>query len=92
MLFVVPLQVATVASALGWPLALGAAVVIWSKRRAAASARRGAALQAQLQELYRTVEAQPVPDQLTLVMDALAEDDDLAGAAEPHSAKSPAES
>jgi hypothetical protein len=73
-----PLQVATVANALGWPLAAGAAVVVWSKVRAAAHARRVAAMEGRLQDLYQTVEAGPVPAQLSMVVDALEEGRELA--------------
>jgi uncharacterized protein HemX len=73
-----PLQVATVANALGWPLAAGAAVVVWSKMRAAAHARRVAALERQLQDAYRTVEAAPVSAQLSMVVEALDEGVELA--------------
>lgn len=73
-----PLQVATVANALVWPLAAGVAVVVWSKVRAAAHARRVAAMEGGLQDLYQTVEAGPVPAQLAMVVDALEEGQELA--------------
>ena len=73
-----PLQFATVASALIWPLAAGVAVVVWSKARAAGHARRVAAMESQLQGLYRTMEAKPVPSQLAMVVEALEEGEELA--------------
>jgi uncharacterized protein HemX len=73
-----PLQFATVASAFLWPLAAGVAVVVWSKARAAAQARRVAAMEGQLQALYRAVEAKPVPARLTMVVEALQEGEELA--------------
>ena len=76
-----PLQFATVASAFFWPLAAGAAVVIWSKARAAAHARRVAAMQGQLQDLYRSIEAKPVPARLAMVVEALEEGEELAAGA-----------
>ena len=73
-----PLQVATVASALIWPLAAGVGVVFWSKARAAAHARRAAAMEAQLRDMYRTLEGKPVPGHLSMVVEALAEGEELA--------------
>lgn len=73
-----PLQVATVANALVWPLAAGAAVVVWSKVRAAAHARRVAAMEGQLRDAYQTVKSEPVPAQLSMVVDALEEGQELA--------------
>lgn len=73
-----PLQVATIASALLWPLAAGAGVVIWSRARAAARTRRAAALESQLRSLYRSVEIKPVPPRLAMVLDALEEGEELA--------------
>jgi hypothetical protein len=73
-----PLQSATVATALIWPLAAGVAVVIWSKFRAAARARRVAALEGELKNLYQAVEAEPVPPDLSMVIDALEEGEALA--------------
>jgi hypothetical protein len=75
-----PLQIATVASALIWPLAAGAGVVLWSKARAAAHARRVAAMEGQLQGLYRTLETKPVPARLAMVVEALEEGEELAPA------------
>lgn len=72
-----PLQVATVVNALLWPLAAGAAVVVWSKIRSAAHARRVAALENQLRGAYRTVESEPLPAQLSMVVDALEEGREL---------------
>jgi uncharacterized iron-regulated membrane protein len=75
-----PLQVAAVASALIWPLLAGVGVVLWSKARAAARARRVAAIEAQMQRMYRTLEAQPVPASLAMVVEALEEGRELAPA------------
>lgn len=86
-----PLQTASVASALIWPLAAGIAVVVWSKVRAAAHARRTVAVDGQVQDLYRSVEARPVPTELSMVVDALAEGEELAAnAAAKAKAASPA--
>ncbi|MDB5447016.1 MAG: hypothetical protein JWQ97_2333 [Phenylobacterium sp.] len=52
-----PLQVASV---LVWPLLAGLGVVFWSRARAAAHARRVAAMDGQLKGLYRTVQAKPL--------------------------------
>jgi hypothetical protein len=76
-----PLQVATVASALVWPLVAGVGLVFWSKARAAAHARRVAAMEDQLQGMYRTLETKPVPERLALVVEALEEGEALAPAA-----------
>jgi hypothetical protein len=64
------MQVATVANALLWPLAAGAAVIGWSRLRAA-RARRRAAADRRLREAYRSVEAQGVPPRLAAVVEAL---------------------
>ncbi len=73
-----PLQFASVASALLWPLAAGVAVVVWSKARAAGHSKRVAAMENQLQGLYRTVETRPVPSHLAMVVEALEEGEELA--------------
>jgi hypothetical protein len=78
--FAASLQIASVASALGWPLALGVAVVVWSRARAAAHARRIAAMEGELKDMYRAVETKPVPPRLAMVVDALAEGEELAAA------------
>jgi hypothetical protein len=75
-----PLHLATLGSALLWPLAAGVAVVAWSRSRAAARAKKAAAVEGQLKELYRQVEARPVPPRLRLVVDALEEGEELAAA------------
>lgn len=72
------LQIGTFASALLWPLAAGVAVVLWSKGRAAARARRIAETDGQLRSLYRSVEMKPLPPHLTMVVDALQEGEELA--------------
>jgi hypothetical protein len=68
---------ASAASALLWPLAAGAAVVVWAKARAAARARRVASMESQLRGLYRTVEAEPIPQRLSMVVEALEEGEEL---------------
>lgn len=73
-----PLQLASVGSALIWPLALGVAVVLWSKARAARHARRLAAMETELKSLYRSVEIKPVPQRLAMVVEALQEGEELA--------------
>jgi uncharacterized protein HemX len=77
------LQVATVANALVWPLAAGAAVVAWSRVRAAGHARRLAAAERQLKSTYRTVALQPVPPRLVRVVEALEEGEELAATVRP---------
>ena len=76
-----PLQIATVASALAWPLIAGVGVVFWSKARAAAHARRVLAMEGRLQGMYRTLESKPVPPHLALVVEALEEGEAMAPAA-----------
>lgn len=73
-----PLHLATLGSALLWPLAAGVAVVVWSKARAAARTKQAAAVEDKLKDFYRQVEAKPVPGRLKLVVDALEEGDELA--------------
>jgi len=75
-----PLQVTAVASALIWPLAAGVGVVFWSKARAAAHARRVAAMEHQLKGFYRTLETNPLPSRLAMVVEALEEGQELAPA------------
>jgi len=76
-----PLQLTTIAAIAAWPLALGLALVIWTKMRAAAHARRVAAVEAQMRGVFRAMELQPVPDRFALVVDALEEGDAIAAAA-----------
>lgn len=71
------LQIATVANALLWPLAAGAVVVVLWRMRA--RAQRVAAAEDQLASLYRTIETDPVPPQLAMVIEALEEGEELAG-------------
>lgn len=68
-----PLEIAGLVAAVAWPFALGLAVVLWSKSRAAARRRRLAALDAELRGLFRTVEGRRVPERLALVVEALEE-------------------
>ena len=75
------MQVATVANALVWPLAAGAAVVVWSRVRAAAHARRTAAVEQQMRNAYRALETRPAPRELVRVVDALDEGEALAAQA-----------
>jgi hypothetical protein len=67
-----PMQIATIANTLVWPLVVGVAVVLWRR------ARKRAAMQARLQGSYRDIETQPVPDNLALVLEALDEGEELA--------------
>jgi hypothetical protein len=73
-----PLQFAAAGGALILPLAAGVAVVVWSKARAARHARRVAATERELASLYRSVELQPVPQRLAMVIDAVEEGEELA--------------
>ena len=75
-----PLQFATLVGALGWPLLAGAGVVLWSRARASAHAKRVAAMELQLQGMYRTLQARPVPAKLGMVVEALEEGEALAPA------------
>lgn len=68
-----PLQVAAVLAAVGWPFVAGLAVVLWSKSRAADRRRKLAQVDAEVAGLYRTVESEPVPDRLAVVVEALEE-------------------
>jgi hypothetical protein len=74
------LQIATVGSALLWPLAAGVAVVLWSKARAAERAKQLNAVDRNLKNLYRDLEARPVPPEIAMVVDALHEGEELAPA------------
>src|SRR5215470_9300894 len=78
--FANPGQLFALAAYVSWPLAAGLAVVLWSKARAARQRRQAAVLDGQLQGLFRTLEARPVPARLELVVDALAEHEELARA------------
>lgn len=78
-----PLQIATVGSALIWPLVAGVAVVVWSKVRAARHARRMRAMEGELQGFYRSVEIKPVPSRLSMVVDALEEGEELGAGSKP---------
>ena len=80
------LQVAAIVAAVGWPLAAGLGLVMWSKVRAGERQRRMAALQRDLRGLYHGVEAQPVPERLAMVVDALEEGEAL----QPRNAGMPA--
>lgn len=68
-----PIQIAATSAAVAWPLVAGATLVLWTKARAAERRRRLATIEGGLQGLFRSVEAQPVPDRLELVVDALEE-------------------
>lgn len=70
-------QIALAALAVGWPLALGLGVVIWSKVRAAAHAGKVRDLDARLRGLYRTVELREPPERLAMVVDSLEEQEAL---------------
>jgi hypothetical protein len=71
--FAAPLQIAAASSAVLWPLAAGATLVLWTKARAAERRRRLALIEGGLQGMFRTVQGQPVPERLELVVDALEE-------------------
>lgn len=68
-----PIQIAATSAAVAWPLVAGATVVLWTKARAAERRRRLAVVESGLQGLFRSVEAQALPDRLELVVDALEE-------------------
>jgi hypothetical protein len=72
-----PLQLVAASSAILWPLAAGAALVLWTKARAAERRRRLAMIDGDLKGMFRSVEAQPVPERLELVVDALAEHEEI---------------
>lgn len=72
------LQVATIASAIVWPLAAGLAIVMWSKARAAAHARKVAAMETKLRGMFREIEERSVPPHLAMVVEALEEGETLA--------------
>lgn len=72
-----PLQIAALVAAIVWPLAAGASLVLWTKARAADRRRKLALIDGGLQGMFRTVETQPVPDRLALVVDALEEHDEI---------------
>jgi hypothetical protein len=73
-----PLPIVAATSAVLWPLAAGATLVLWTKARAAERRRRLALIEGGLKGMFHTVEAQGVPDRLELVVDALAEGEELA--------------
>lgn len=75
-----PTHLALVVAAVTWPLAAGLGVVLWSKLRAGARARKLAAIEADLRSLYRNVENRGAPAHLTMVVEALEEGEALAGA------------
>ena len=72
-LFAAPTQIAALTAAVVWPLAAGATLVLWTKARAAERRRKLALIDGGLQGMFRTVEAQGIPDRLNLVVDALEE-------------------
>ena len=74
-----PLQIAALAAAVGWPLIAGLGVVLWSKARAAERARKLAAAEGEMRGLYRKMEAEPVPERLLLVVEALEEAEAMQG-------------
>jgi hypothetical protein len=76
------LQIATVGGALLWPLAAGVAVVLWSKARAARRTNSLDAVDEQLKGLYRGLEGRPVPPEITMVVEALQEGEELTPEAE----------
>lgn len=80
--FASPIQMTAVAVALGWPLAAGLGVVIWSKARAAGHSRKTATVDAQLKDMFQSVESRGVPTRLALVVDALEEHEALKASAD----------
>lgn len=68
-----PLQIVAISAAVLWPLALGATFVLWTKARAADRRRKLAAIEHGLQGMFRSVETQPAPGRLEMVVDALDE-------------------
>lgn len=80
--FASPIQMTAVAVALGWPLAAGLGVVLWSKARAAGHSRKAAMVDANLKGMFQAVEARGVPARLSLVVDALEEHEALKAAGE----------
>jgi hypothetical protein len=84
--FASPAGIALAAAAVGWPLLAGLAVVVWSKRRAAAAARKAQALDARLKGFYRAVELRGAPERLELVIDTLDEQAQVEAAAQAQAA------
>jgi hypothetical protein len=76
-----PLELTSIIGAVFWPLAAGVAVVAWSRKRTADRAKRLAGMDGEVRSLYRTVEARPVPQHLTMVVEALEEGEALAAGA-----------
>jgi hypothetical protein len=79
-LFAAPLQIAAASAAVIWPLAAGATLVLWTRARAAERRRKLALIEGGLHGMFRTVETQPVPDRLQLVMEALEEHAEITAA------------
>ncbi len=71
------LQIATIAGAVAWPLAAGLGIIMWSKARAAAHARKVAAMEAKLRGMFHDLESKPIPAQLAMVVEALEEGEAL---------------
>lgn len=71
--FAGPLQIAALSAAILWPLALGVALVLWTKVRAAERRRKLAVIDGGLQQMFRHMEAKPAPGRLELVVEALEE-------------------
>jgi hypothetical protein len=78
-----PLQIAATGAAIVWPLAAGATLVLWTKARAAERRRRLALIEGGLQGLFRSVQGQPLPERLELVVDALEEHEAMSKIAPP---------
>lgn len=81
-----PLQIAAASSAIIWPLAAGVTLVLWTKARAAERRRRLTMIDGGLKGMFRTVEGQPVPERLELVVDALEEHEAMTKFAEASAA------
>lgn len=75
-----PTHLALIVAAVTWPLAAGLAIVLWSKARAAARARKLAAVEHGLRSMYRAVESRGAPAHLQMVVEALEEGEALAAA------------
>lgn len=71
--YAAPVQIAAVFAAIVWPLAAALALVLWTRARAAERRRRLTAIERGLQVFFQTVEGQPIPGRLEMVVDALEE-------------------
>jgi len=88
--FADPASLAATSAAVLWSLALGATLVLWTKARAAARRRRLAALDNGLTGLFRSIEEQPAPERLEMVIDTLVEHEALGVSAPEWAGRKPA--